>query len=39
MTLVELFSRRGECELDGFAVACCYTRGARRSGHNALVAA
>ena len=22
MTLVELLSRRGECELDGFAVAC-----------------
>ena len=36
MTLVKLLSRRGECELDGFAVAFCYTRGARRSGHNAL---
>lgn len=32
-TLVELLSRRGECELDGFAVACCCTRGASRSGH------
>ena len=30
MTLVELLSRRGECELDGFAVACCCTRGCAR---------
>ena len=30
MTLVELLSRRGECELDGFAVACCCTRGCGR---------
>ena len=36
MTLVELLSRRGECELDGFAVACCCTRGASRSGHDDL---
>ena len=35
-TLVELLSRRGECELDGFAVACCCTRGASRSGHDDL---
>jgi hypothetical protein len=35
-TLVELLSRRGECELDGFAVACCYTQGASRSGHDDL---
>ena len=34
MTLVELLSRRGECELDGFAVACCCTRGSSRSGHD-----
>lgn len=32
-TLVELLSRRGECELDGFAVACCCTS---RSGHDDL---
>ena len=36
MTLVELLSRRGECEFDGFAVACCCTRGASRSGHDDL---
>ena len=36
MTLVELFRRRGECELDGFAVACCCTPGASRSGHDDL---
>lgn len=36
MTLVELLSRRGEGQLDGFAVACCCTRGASRSGHDAL---
>ena len=35
-TLVKLLSRRGECELDGFAVACCYTRSAGRSGHDDL---
>ncbi len=35
-TLVELLSRRGECELDGFTVACCCTRGASRSGHDDL---
>jgi hypothetical protein len=35
-TLVELLSRRGECELDGFAVACCCTQGASRSGHDDL---
>ena len=34
MTLVELLGRRGECEFDGFAVACCCTRGASRSGHD-----
>ena len=33
MTLVEDLSRRGECELNGFAVACCYTC---RSSHNVL---
>lgn len=36
MTFVELLSRCGECELDGFAVACCCTRGASRSGHDDL---
>lgn len=36
MTLVELLSRRGECELDSFAVACCCTRGASRSDHDDL---
>ena len=36
MTLVELLSRRGECELDGFAVASCCTRAASRSGHDHL---
>lgn len=35
-TLVELLRRRGEYELDGFAVACCCTRGASRSGHDDL---
>ena len=35
-TLVELLSRRGEYELDGFAVASCCTRGASRSGHDDL---
>jgi hypothetical protein len=35
-TLVELLSRRGKRELDGFAVACCCTRGASRSGHDDL---
>ena len=33
VTLVELHGRRGECELDGFAVACCCTP-AGRSGHD-----
>ena len=36
MTFVELLSRCGECELDGFAVACCCTRGASGSGHDDL---
>ena len=32
--LVELLSRRGERELDGFAVACCCTRGAGWRAHS-----
>ena len=36
MTLVELLSGRGKCELDGFAMACCSTEAASRSGHDGL---
>ena len=34
VALVELLSRRGKGELDGFAVACCCTPAAGRSGHD-----